>query len=157
VPQTPPQPLPPQALPTQSGWHAEAHAPSTHLPPQANKGAPTWPQLSIGQTEFPQQVVALVRGQAQTPLAHAWPAGQLPQTPPQPSGPQFFPLHAVLHAAHWPDSQATPSAHLPQLPPQPSSPQFLPAHAGLQQSLSPGQVVQAPAQQSPCALHWSSQ
>lgn len=72
VPQEPPQPSSPQALPAQLGVQ---HALALHTCPEAQQALP--------------QVVWV---QAQLPLVQLWFAPQVPQEPPQPSSPQVLPL-----------------------------------------------------------------
>ena len=59
-------------------------------------------------------------------------AVQLPQVPPQPSGPHCFPLHWRSHMQLPAAVQVWPALHVPQLPPQPLSPQVLPVQLGEQ-------------------------
>ena len=54
--------------------------------------------------------------------------GQLPQLPPQPSGPHCRPLQLGTHAQAPAALQVSDRPQLPQEPPQPSSPHCLPSH-----------------------------
>ncbi len=71
------------------------------------------------------------------------PAGQLPQFPPQPSGPQVLPLHCGTHAAtHAPASHASLAEQPgPQDPPHPSGPHTTPPHLGMQRLAGHAGVV----------------
>ncbi len=79
---------------------------------------------------------------------------QLPQVPPQPSGPHCFPVHDGTHA-HWlVVLQVWGEGQVPQLPPQPSLPHWA-LHDGRQvhwplalQTSLPAQVPQVPPQPS---------
>jgi hypothetical protein len=64
--------------------------------------------------------------------AQLLPVAQLPQEPPQPSGPQARPLQLGVQAPHWPLLQDWPLEQLPQEPPQPSGPQASPWQLGVQ-------------------------
>lgn len=64
---------------------------------------------------------------------HACPDAQVPQLPPQPSGPQLLPVHFGWQVAvHWPSGVQwrADALQVPQLPPQPSEPHWRPPQLG---------------------------
>jgi len=93
---------------------------------------------------------------AQVPtVPHSMPVGQLPQVPPQPSGPQVRPVQLRTHATQAPDDvlHICPVGHVPQVPPQPSEPQVRPVQSRVHEQVPAvlhvcpvGQVPQAPPQ-----------
>lgn len=113
VPQLPPQPSDPHCFPAQSGvQHAE---PKQLLPPGHAQSAAHELQFSPlldSHWPLPQFGAAM-----QLPLSHCAPAPQLPQLPPQPSGPQSLPEHCGLqHTAfrHAPPPQSQSVGQLSQ-------------------------------------------
>jgi hypothetical protein len=77
---------------------------------------------------------------AQRPSAvHAWPLGQVPHEPPQPSGPHTMPVQSEQPlATHWPCGlHVCVDGHEPHEPPQPSGPQLLPEHVGVHARQAP--------------------
>lgn len=71
-----------------------------------------------------------------TPVGeHDRPAPQVPQSPPQPSGPQLRPPHAGTQVCSQRPAvvlQVVPPGQLPHVPPQPSGPQVRPVHCCVQ-------------------------
>ncbi len=158
VPQLPPQPLGPHALPPQLG--VQTHCPFTQLSPPGH--VPQLPPQPSGPHTLPAQLGA----QAHCPFTQLPPPGQVPQLPPQPSDPHARPVQLGVHPPPQTpfEPQLSPDGHEPHVPPQPSGPHDLPEHCGVHESpvgwpvstLGPPSVPPASAQKlrGPALSQW---
>lgn len=117
IPQDPPQPSGPHALPSQAGTQGTTQA----SPSQVSPSAQQIPAHSV-QEQMHWNVSAL----------QAWFGPHVPQVAPHPLSPHALPSHWGWHSAKQAllKHQGVSTGQVPQVAPQPSSPQAFPSHAG---------------------------